>query len=684
MAINPTPLMDYLSQNINTSSYDMITSLLSANNFDFVPLPSFINYRDPDALKSVFKPYPTYNDVETNGFSGPSFVCVYVGQTSNSLDFNNSNYPNDGFDYANLPPDFTGDAKDYEDVNAFFNVGFGQQNQNIFKDVVLDQSEFGETAESLQIIDDISQKGGAKSFGGQNLYNVYSVRSYKAEIEMLGNAMIQPMMYFQLDNIPMFHGAYMITRVKHSIKPNTMSTNFTGVRIKTTKSPIFDTSDFYMSFLQTINAGDSTLSNNLTTTGVGGNYIDSYYVDLINNKPTNLTIIGSSTINALALTKRAEEEIVNWGQGSVNEKDGVAFLDKYSKSVPGISASNFANDTQPWSALFTSYVMLAGDPDFPKSLSHYGYVTAAMNGIEGYEAFPLENNLKIQSQVGDLFCKKRSGGYTNSHCDVVYKIENNTAYLVGGNLGNSIQMYEIVLDNGFITDKTAIKDYAILVKNTENEYYNLKKIIGTGPVTSCPVLTPKYIPQESLKKTIENIFNDICTYDGCAESLAGFKTIPSLYSEGKLTKKGIFAMSIGIKEGFGANKERRNPGNLRKNRNSFKTFATWGDGWKELSETYIDKWISGDLPATASSKYVNCYKEGTDDFIKKQGVTYTPSDNYNYTKGNPPTLRQYINIYAPWGDKNNPTDYFISIAKTFESYDYKINVDEILKDFLIS
>jgi GH24 family phage-related lysozyme (muramidase) len=270
MAINPTPLIDYLGNNINTSSYDMITSLLSGNNFDFVPLPSFINYRDPDALKSVFKPYPNYTEVETNGFSGPSFVCVYVGQTSNNLDFNDSNYPNDGFDYANLPSDFTGTANDYEDVNAFFNVGFGQQNQNIFKDVVLDQSEFGETAESLQIIDNISQKGSEqnKSFGGQNLYNVYSVRSYKAEIEMMGNAMIQPMMYFQLDNIPMFHGAYMITRVKHSIKPNTMSTNFTGVRIKTTKSPIFDTSDFYMSFLETINAGSSTLSNNLTTTGL--------------------------------------------------------------------------------------------------------------------------------------------------------------------------------------------------------------------------------------------------------------------------------------------------------------------------------------------------------------------------------------------------------------------------------
>jgi len=271
MAINPSPLKDYLDGNINTSSYDMITSLLSANNFDFVPLPSFINYKDPAVLSSVFKPYPSYTDVPTGNYSGPSFVCMYVGQTSKNLDFENSNYLDDGFDATDdlntLPPDFTGSVKDDEDINTFFKVTFGQQNQNLFKDIVLDQSEFGETAESLQIIDDISQKGGEqhKSFGGQNLYNVYSVRSYKAEIEMMGNAMIQPMMYFQLNNIPMFHGAYMITRVKHSIKPNSMSTNFTGVRIKATKSPIFTTSHFYMSFLETIKAGDSTLSNNLTT-----------------------------------------------------------------------------------------------------------------------------------------------------------------------------------------------------------------------------------------------------------------------------------------------------------------------------------------------------------------------------------------------------------------------------------
>ena len=82
-----------------------------------------------------------------------------------------------------------------------------------------------------------------------NIYNVYAVRSYSAEIEMLGNAMIQPMMYFQLDNIPMFRGAYLITRVKHNIKPNYMSTHFTGTRINRDQTPLIDVATLFSSML---------------------------------------------------------------------------------------------------------------------------------------------------------------------------------------------------------------------------------------------------------------------------------------------------------------------------------------------------------------------------------------------------------------------------------------------------
>ena len=273
--VDPRPIGTYLTDNPNSSFYDAITNLLAANNFDFIALPSFINYNDKKTLESIFETY-TYEEAVKGGICGPSFVCVYIGQKSKHLDFKGSEYDNDGFDIQcnggsmkpGLPTDFTNTSKDYENDVAVFKVAYSQQNQNIFKDIILDQSEFTETEESLKIIDDISKTGSEnqRHFGGQNLYSVYGVRSYKTEVEMMGNAMIQPMMYFQLDNIPMFHGAYLITHVKHSIKPNYMSTNFTGVRVRHPETPILDAAELYMSLIENINiTATNTTSAGLAT-----------------------------------------------------------------------------------------------------------------------------------------------------------------------------------------------------------------------------------------------------------------------------------------------------------------------------------------------------------------------------------------------------------------------------------
>ncbi len=252
LLINPKIFTTLLTENPNQSFYDLLSRLLTDNNFEFVALPTFINYNDPKELQSIFEPSPSIADTP-NG-SGPSFVCVYLGQSSTKLDFGtNSFYPNDGFDLTqkSIPKDFSTPLNSYEDKLGAFVVNYGQQNQNIFKDITLDQNEFSETAESLQITEDLSKTLGEtnRTLAGQNMYNVYSVRSYKAEIEMMGNAMIQPMMYFQLNNIPMFHGAYMITHVKHNIRPNYMTTHFTGQRIKATAAPLIDSSTLFTSIL---------------------------------------------------------------------------------------------------------------------------------------------------------------------------------------------------------------------------------------------------------------------------------------------------------------------------------------------------------------------------------------------------------------------------------------------------
>ena len=43
--------------------------------------------------------------------------------------------------------------------------------------------------------------------------------------------MIQPTQYFQLENVPLFNGAYIILSVEHSVEPNRMMTSFSGTKI---------------------------------------------------------------------------------------------------------------------------------------------------------------------------------------------------------------------------------------------------------------------------------------------------------------------------------------------------------------------------------------------------------------------------------------------------------------------
>jgi hypothetical protein len=57
---------------------------------------------------------------------------------------------------------------------------------------------------------------------------------------MLGNAMIQPTMYFNLRHVPMFSGPYMIQKVNHSITPGHFETIFEGIRQPTASLPKID------------------------------------------------------------------------------------------------------------------------------------------------------------------------------------------------------------------------------------------------------------------------------------------------------------------------------------------------------------------------------------------------------------------------------------------------------------
>lgn len=267
--INPIGLVKLIRGNYNQTFFDIVNKVLSTNNFNFIALPNFLNFNDEKQLKEMFTPYP-YNDLTGDDYSvGPSFVCTYVGQTSVNLDLgSNSNFPDDGIvitddgngNLTGAPEDFMVGNDNPNDLKIpMVSVSYGRQNQSFFKDINLDQKEFTETAETLEIIDDISTSGDKRkpTYGSQSLFNVYQTRSYSAEIEMMGNAMIQPMMYFHLNNIPMFRGAYMILKVNHSIKPNNMLTKFKGVRVKHGRTKLADSSTLFMGIVDSIRSDGS-------------------------------------------------------------------------------------------------------------------------------------------------------------------------------------------------------------------------------------------------------------------------------------------------------------------------------------------------------------------------------------------------------------------------------------------
>jgi hypothetical protein len=99
-----------------------------------------------------------------------------------------------------------------------------------------------------------------------------------------------------------------------------------------------------------------------------------------------------------------------------------------------------------WSAAYISWIMTAVDSSFPKSAAHQVYAKKGLdnrnNKQKGYQLFSLQREIQpIKVQLGDILVSPRGDGtkeqYYWSHSDVVYKIENQTAFLAGGNVSQT-------------------------------------------------------------------------------------------------------------------------------------------------------------------------------------------------------------------------------------------------------
>jgi hypothetical protein len=250
--------------NINaaTSMLTYVQSILVENHFVVMNLPSYINfYNVQDAVKNPTPKaegsmefantmFGTFLNVDYRD-SSAKMVCFYGGKPSEQLDLKNNidyRYRSDAFDLRRasdnpLVEDQIGKT-DWDKSNKVvgFNVDIGPQNQQIFVGFDVQQSAGQATAESLEILNQMANQEGNRGGSTQNtsLYNLYKNRSYTCQVTMMGNALIQPTMYFNLRYVPMFSGPYMILEVNHTISPGSFLTYVKGIRQPTASLPKID------------------------------------------------------------------------------------------------------------------------------------------------------------------------------------------------------------------------------------------------------------------------------------------------------------------------------------------------------------------------------------------------------------------------------------------------------------
>ena len=261
--------------NVGTSMLTYVNNILVTNNFVVMNIPSYVNfYNVQDAVKNP-KPRPdgtlefantmfgTFMNVDYRN-SSAKMVCFYAGKPSQHVAINSVDYrfKDDAFDLRRASDNPLNENQigknDWDKSNKVvgFNVEFGTQNQSIFKGFNVSQNPGLPTAESLQVINQMANQSGNRGGTTQNmsLYNLYKNRSYACQVNMMGNAMIQPTMYFNLRHVPMFSGPYMIQSVNHIITPGNFETTFEGIRQPTASLPLVENyiQSLKTSLLQTI------------------------------------------------------------------------------------------------------------------------------------------------------------------------------------------------------------------------------------------------------------------------------------------------------------------------------------------------------------------------------------------------------------------------------------------------
>lgn len=201
--------------NGNTTVLNIIQQVCTKNNFIFIPMPGGDG---AFSINDVFSPHPVDTPKVKN------FFYVQFAPTPESR----STLSNDNSTTLSASESLKDRMPDALEIK------FGSPENQIIKNISVDTSEGKATAESIvnlqRLVDNENQNKTVTT--DCSMLPVMEGRSYKASIDMLGNAQVFPMQFFFLDSIPLFNGLYQIMKVKHSIRPNDMTTTAEGIRMR--------------------------------------------------------------------------------------------------------------------------------------------------------------------------------------------------------------------------------------------------------------------------------------------------------------------------------------------------------------------------------------------------------------------------------------------------------------------
>ena len=244
------------------SVYSFLYEICKAANMTLHALP--INVYDylggngnENKIQEMFTAYP-YMACENDNAMQTTYVAMYAHKPSEHLNIVDSynSYADDGID-------FTSNATVINSNNPLpvFGVTYGMQKQRFFKNISVGSDNPKTTAHSLmsELLISKQATSGSQNIGfeGHDIFDVYASKSYTCKVEMMGNAMIMPMMYFQLNNIPLFKGGYFIINAEHNISRNGMTTTFTGVRVNKNRFDLLPKTDLNLqTYLENVDGSE--------------------------------------------------------------------------------------------------------------------------------------------------------------------------------------------------------------------------------------------------------------------------------------------------------------------------------------------------------------------------------------------------------------------------------------------